>query len=113
MPSPDITSPSVSCRLVSSSVSITVTNRGQPSTTEYKGQDALFESADYSYYVLSEQPAQYKTLTVDEGGAFTFGPVVGTAATVSGVTGEVTIGARHTDIEIKLTIPEDGGITLF
>ena len=32
-----------------SSVSITVTNKGKTSTTEYKGKDALFESASYSY----------------------------------------------------------------
>ena len=93
-----------------SNVSITVTNRGQESTTEYKGRDALFESASYSYYVLNETPAHYKELTVGADGAFAFGPVIGNAATVSGVTGEVTTGGRHADIEIKLTIPENGGI---
>ena len=35
------------------SVSITVTKRGQTSTTTYTGKDALFENADYAYYVLS------------------------------------------------------------
>ncbi|MBR4211389.1 MAG: hypothetical protein IKR84_03260, partial [Oscillibacter sp.] len=93
-----------------SSVSITVTNRGQEATTTYEGRDALFESASYSYYVLSEKPARYKTLTVTDG-AFTFGAVSGRAASVEGVTGEVTVGGRHTDIEISLTIPENGGIT--
>ena len=94
----------------SSSVSITVTNRGQETTTEYKGREALFESASYSHYVLDETPAYYKELTVGADGAFTFGPVVGNASTVNGVAGETTIGGRHADIEIKLTIPEDGGI---
>ena len=93
-----------------SSVSITVTNRGTETTTEYKGRDALFESASYSYYVLNETPAYYKELTVGADGAFTFGPVVGNASTVNGVEGEVTTGGRHADIEIKLTIPENGGI---
>ena len=95
----------------SSSVSITVKNQGKETTTEYKGREALFESASYSYYILSEAPAYYKELTVGADGAFAFGAVVGESATVSGVTGEVTLGGRHADIEIKLTIPENGGIT--
>ena len=86
-----------------SSVSITVTNRGQEATTEYKGREALFESASYSYYTLNETPSYYKELTVSADGAFTFGSVVGEAATVNGATGEVTVGGRHADIEIKLT----------
>ena len=86
-----------------SAVSITVTNRGQESTTEYKGRDALFESASYSYYALGEKPSHYKELTVSPDGAFTFGAVTGDAETVNGATGEVTVGARHADIEIKLT----------
>ena len=40
-----------------SSVDVTVTNRGQTSTTTYKGKEALFESASYSYYTLSETPS--------------------------------------------------------
>lgn len=47
-----------------SKVEITVTNRGQTSTTTYTGKDALFESASYSYYVLSEAPACYKEATL-------------------------------------------------
>lgn len=42
------------------SVEIAVTNRGQTTTTTYSGKDALFESEDYSYYVLEEEPAYYK-----------------------------------------------------
>ncbi|MBR0280343.1 MAG: S8 family serine peptidase, partial [Oscillibacter sp.] len=95
----------------SSSVSITVTNRGTETTTEYAGREALFESASYSYYVLDETPAYYKELTVSADGAFTFGAVSGRAASVEGVTGSVTVGGRHADIEIALTIPENGGIT--
>ncbi|MBQ6985747.1 MAG: hypothetical protein IJQ25_02025, partial [Oscillibacter sp.] len=86
-----------------SSVSITVTNRGQEATTTYEGRDALFESADYSYYVLSAKPTRYKTLTVTDG-AFTFGAVSGRAATVEGVSGEVTVGGIHAYIEFGMTI---------
>ena len=94
----------------SSSVSITVTNRGQEATTEYKGREALFESASYSYYTLNEKPDYYKILTVGAGGALAFSPVIGQVTTTQGVTGEITTGGRHTDIEIALTIPEGGGI---
>ena len=38
-----------------SSVDVTVTNKGQTTTTTYKGSDALFESASYSYYVLASE----------------------------------------------------------
>lgn len=43
----------------SDSVSITVTNRGKTTTTEYKGKDALFENESYAYYTLSETPVNY------------------------------------------------------
>ncbi|MDO5547384.1 MAG: Ig-like domain-containing protein [Eubacteriales bacterium] len=59
----------------SSSVDITVTNRGQTSTVTYKGQDALFEASDYSYYVLSEEPTYYKEVTKDADGNLTFGAI--------------------------------------
>ena len=55
-----------------SAVSITVSLKGQESTTEYTGREALFEAPSYSWYVLpaDEVPAQYKTLTVDGAPAF-------------------------------------------
>ncbi|MBQ9438490.1 MAG: hypothetical protein IJU50_09160, partial [Lachnospiraceae bacterium] len=83
------------------SVSITVTNRGKETTTEYKGKDALFESASYSYYLLSEKPERYKTLTKEEG-VLSFGAVSGRTTTIEGASGTVTFGARHADIEIVL-----------
>ena len=85
-----------------SSVSITVINRGQETTTEYRGKDALFEAPNYAFYRLNEPPAQYKTLSGTQG-SFVFSAVSGAAQTVNGVTGEVTIGARHADIEITLS----------
>mgnify|MGYP007121641042 CR=1 FL=1 len=45
--------------------------KGKETTTEYKGKDALFESADYSYYELgTTAPAYYKELTVNENGSY-------------------------------------------
>ena len=69
-----------------SKVSITVNMKGKETTTEYKGKDALFESADYSYYVLSTStaPAYYKELTVNEDGSYSFGKTTATEKTVEG-----------------------------
>lgn len=67
-----------------SKVSITVNMKGKETTTEYNGKDALFESADYSYYVLSTAPAYYKELTVNEDGTYSFGKTTATEKTVEG-----------------------------
>lgn len=63
---------------------ITVNMKGKETTTEYKGKDALFESADYSYYVLSTAPAYYKELTVNENGSYSFGKTTATEKRVEG-----------------------------
>ena len=69
-----------------SKVSITTTIKGKTTTTEYNGKDALFESADYSYYVLSTEsaPAYYKELTVNEDGSYSFGKTTATEKIVEG-----------------------------
>ena len=85
------------------SVSITVTNRGQESTTEYTGKDALFENESYAYYILDEVPSYYKELTVGADGTFTFGKAQGDPTAVPGVSGTVNMNARHQDIEIVLS----------
>ena len=59
------------------SVEITVTNRGTTSTNVYEGKEALFENESYAYYVLDEEPAVYKELTVGEDGSFRFGKAQG------------------------------------
>lgn len=73
-----------------SSVTIKVTNRGQTSETTYTGQEALFESATYSFYVLKDAPDFYKEMTVDDDGNFSFGKVKGKEAEV------VTLGSDYT-----------------
>ena len=99
-----------------SKVSITVTNRGQESTTDYTGKDALFESASYSYYTLSEEPSYYKELTVNEDGTFSFGATQGTATTITeGVTAELMTESKYGDYQLDLdgltdTIPSGTAI---
>lgn len=99
-----------------SKVSITVTNRGQESTTDYTGKDALFESASYSYYTLSEKPSYYKELTVNEDGTFSFRATQGTATTITeGVTAELMTESKYGDYQLDLdgltdTIPSGTAI---
>ena len=83
------------------SVTITVTNRGQETTTEYAGSEALFEAPDYAYYVLTETLACYKTLNADG----TFSAASGSVTEVEGAEAAVIYNARHADIEISLTLP--------
>ena len=86
-----------------SSVTITTSIKGKVSTTTYKGKDALFESADYSYYVLpaGEVPTNYKELTADSKGKLRFGAVEGKEATkLENVTVGFKTSSKYGDYEI-------------
>ena len=86
-----------------SSVDITVTNRGQTTTTTYKGKDALFESGDYSYYVLSEIPSYWKAATINADGSYSFGKTNGVVKTISeGVKAEFTTDSKYGDYQLNL-----------
>ena len=87
-----------------SSVEITVTNRGNTSTTTYAGKDALFEAPSHAYYRLTEAPARYKTLSVEESGSFSFSAVSGEATAVDGVTANASYYTHHNNyVEIALS----------
>ena len=86
-----------------SKVSITVNMKGKETTTEYEGKDALFESADYSYYVLSTAPAYYKELTVNENGTYSFGKTTATEKTVEGAAIEkFKTSSKYGDYQLNL-----------
>lgn len=87
-----------------SKVSITVNMKGKETTTEYKGKDALFESADYSYYELgTTAPAYYKELTVNENGSYSFGKTTATEKTVKGVAIEkFKTSSKYGDYQLNL-----------
>ena len=86
-----------------SNVSITVNMKGKETTKEYKGKDALFESADYSYYVLSTAPAYYKELTVNEDGTYSFGKTTATEKTVEGAAIEkFKTSSKYGDYQLNL-----------
>ena len=86
-----------------SSVTITTSIKGKVSTTTYRGKDALFESADYSYYVLpaGEVPTNYKELTADSEGNLRFSAVEGKEATeLEKVTAVFKTSSKYGDYEI-------------
>ena len=85
------------------SVSITVTNRGQTTTTTFTGKDALFENEDHAYYVLDTEPNAYKTLTMQDGKC-SF-----SATTAAASSGEATATSNYSDhhADIVLTLTAD------
>lgn len=87
-----------------SKVSITVNMKGKETTTEYKGKDALFESADYSYYELgTTAPAYYKELTVNENGSYSFDKTTATEKTVKGAAIEkFKTSSKYGDYQLNL-----------
>ena len=93
----------------SDSVEITVTNRGQTTTTTLTGKDTLFENASYAYYPLTEAPANYKEASVDADGNLVFSEVKGQEATkVEGVTAELSTETSYEDYELDLAgLPEE------
>ena len=84
------------------SVDITVTNRGQTSTTTYTGKDALFQNADYAYYKLTEVPSYYKEVSVDKDGNLTFGKTVGNVTTLEGLSAELSTETSYGDYQLDI-----------
>ena len=90
-------------------VDITVTNRGQTSTTTLEGKDTLFENETYAYYPLTEAPANYKEVSMDKDGKLVFSEVKGKKAEVlTGVTAELLTQSSYGDYQLNLDgLPED------
>lgn len=90
-------------------VEITVTNRGQTSTTTLEGKDTLFQNETYAYYPLTETPANYKEVSLDENGNLVFSEVKGQEAkALTGVTAELLTQSSYGDYQLNLDgLPED------
>jgi len=90
----------------SDSLEITVTNRGQTSTTAYTGRETLFENPSYSYYVLSqnEVPDNYKEVTV-ENQKLVFGKAQGNVTVVKAEDVDVSLQTEtsYGDYGMKMT----------
>lgn len=93
----------------SDKVDITVTNRGQTSTTTLEGKDTLFENETYAYYPLTEAPANYKEVSMDKDGKLVFSEVKGQKAeALTGVTAELLTQSSYGDYQLNLDgLPED------
>ena len=78
--------------------------KGKTSTTTYEGKKALFESADYSYYVLSEVPSYYKTATVGADKKLSFGAVNGAKTQIASdkVTTKFKTKTKYGDYQLNL-----------
>ena len=88
-----------------SEVTITTNIKGKENTVTYKGQDALFESASYSYYILSATPSYYKEATVNADGTFNFSEVKGEASKVkplSDATTEFKTSSNYGDYQLNI-----------
>lgn len=87
-----------------SKVDITTNIKGKVSTKTYEGKDALFESADYSYYVLSEVPSYYKTATVGTDKKLSFDAVNGTKTQIASdkVTTKFKTKTKYGDYQLNL-----------
>lgn len=87
-----------------SKVDITTNMKGKVSKKTYEGKDALFESADYSYYVLSEVPSYYKTATVGTDTKLSFGAVNGTKKQIASdkVTTKFKTKTKYGDYQLNL-----------
>lgn len=87
-----------------SKVDITTNMKGKVSTTTYEGKKALFESADYSYYVLSEIPSYYKTATVGTDKKLSFGIANGTKTQIAAdkVTTKFKTKTKYGDYQLNL-----------
>lgn len=87
-----------------SKVDITTNMKGKVSTTTYEGKKALFESADYSYYVLSEIPSYYKIATVGTDKKLSFGAVNGTKTQIDSdkVTKKFKTKTKYGDYQLNL-----------
>lgn len=88
-----------------SKVDITTSIKGKKSTTTYKGKDALFESASYSYYILSDTPSYYKEATVNADGTFNFSEVKGEDSkvkTLSDATTKFKTSSDYGDYQLNI-----------
>ena len=86
----------------SDSVSITVKNKkGEDETSIYNGREALFESASYSYYALSDTPSYYKEATLTDG-KWSFGKATGAASEGTATIAKFKAPGKHAKYEMEI-----------
>ena len=80
----------------SASFDITTAARGKSSTLRYSGKQNLFQSKDYSYYILAEAPAYYKEV-FEESGKVVFGEIISTPKDMGTLYVTIAAGEAHHD----------------
>lgn len=88
----------------SDTLEIESTVKGQVQKATYEGKDTLFEAPSYSYYVLSETPAYYKTVT-KANGSLSFGKTNGNVTKTIDLTADeytFTTDTSYGDYELDL-----------
>ena len=86
-----------------STATITVASSKSARTTkEVTGTDVLFASGDYAYYVLTEAPESYKTLSANEDGSFAFSAASKEAESATFSEAALTYGGHYTDITFSV-----------
>ena len=86
----------------SDSVSITVKNKkDEDETSIYTGKEALFESASYSYYALSDTPSYYKEATLTNG-KWSFGKATGAASEDTATISKFKAPGHHAKYEMTV-----------
>lgn len=90
----------------SPSFQVTTSARGQNTTIRYKGKQNLFQSSDYSYYLLKDEPAYYKELSVVDG-KVSAGKIVGEAKEIKNLYVTIAAGEAHHDFSPAITLYVD------
>lgn len=88
------------------SFDVTTSARGKNSTIRYSGKQNLFQSADYSYYLLKDKPAYYKELSVVDG-KVSAGKIVGEAKEIKNLYVTIAAGEAHHDFSPAITLYVD------
>ena len=74
----------------------------------------MFESASYSYYILSEAPSYYKEATVNADGTLSFSEVKGASkTTLNDVKSEFTTNIKYGDYQLNFDNLPDSMKTVF
>lgn len=88
------------------SFEVTTLARGKSSTTRYSGKQNLFQSSDYSYYLLKDEPDYYKELSVVDG-KVSAGKIVGEAKEIKNLYVTIAAGEAHHDFSPAITLYVD------
>ena len=80
---------------------------GKSSTTtkEVSGKDLLFASGSYAFYILGQEPANYKTLS-GSAGSYSFSAVKNGAQAAQIASANLTYGGHYTDLTLNVEADE-------